>query len=76
MANQPELDIHAELRLIPPFAELSKEALVELAAAAQQRRVHAGTTLVEQGSPSPAMVLLFRGAGKITRATATDCGGG
>ena len=42
MAN-PDLDIHAELRLIPPFSELSKEAFGELANAAQQRRVHAGT---------------------------------
>ena len=72
MAN-PDLDIHAELRLVPPFAELSKEAFGELAGAAQQRRVHAGTTLVEQGAASPAMILMFRGAGKVTR---TTVGGG
>lgn len=74
MAN-PDLDIHAELRLIPPFSELTKEAFGELAGAAQQRRVHAGVALVEQGTASPAMVLLLRGAAKVTRTTPTTGGG-
>ncbi len=67
MAAQPDLDLSSELRTIAAFAELSKEALVEITSAAQQRRVHAMTTLVEQGVASTSMVLLLRGAGKITR---------
>jgi CRP-like cAMP-binding protein len=36
--------------------------------------VHAGIALVEQGLPSQAMVLLLRGAGKVTRTTIGDTG--
>lgn len=74
MAAQPDLDLHSELRLIAAFADLSKEALVEIVSASQQRRVHAGTALVEQGVASPSMVLLLRGAGKITRITVGEAG--
>jgi CRP/FNR family transcriptional regulator, cyclic AMP receptor protein len=74
MAPQPDLDLQAELRLIAAFAELSKEALVEIAAASAQRRVHAGTSLVEQGLPSPSMVVLLRGAAKVTRTTLGESG--
>jgi CRP-like cAMP-binding protein len=74
MASQNDLDLLAELRLIPTFSELSKEALVELVAAAAQRRVHAGMVLIEQGVPSAAMVILLRGAAKTTRIA--DGGGG
>src|SRR5262245_59899867 len=74
MAPQPDLDLNAELRLVAAFAKLSEEALVELASAAQQRRVHATTSLVEQGLASQALVLLLRGAAKVTRTLAGDSG--
>ena len=67
MASQNDLDLLAELRLVPTFVELSKEAHAELASAAAQRRVHAGVVLIEQGVPSAAMVILLRGAAKTTR---------
>jgi CRP-like cAMP-binding protein len=74
MASQTDLDLLAELRLLPMFADVSREAIVELAGAAAQRRVHAGVPLVEQGVASPGMVILLRGAAKVWRVA--DGGGG
>ena len=74
MASQTDLDLTAELRLVPAFADLSREAIVELAASAAQRRVHAGVALIEQGIVSPGIVILLRGAAKATRTA--DGGGG
>jgi CRP-like cAMP-binding protein len=69
MPAQSDLEIAQELRLVPPFAELAKELIHEIAAACSQRRVHAGTTLVEQGASAAVIGLdiLARGAVKITR---------
>ena len=66
-AQTTDLDIATELRQIPSFAEVGKDALTELAAAASQRRVHAGLPLVDQGVPSQSLVILVRGAAKLVR---------
>jgi CRP-like cAMP-binding protein len=62
-----DLDITTELRQIPSFAEVGKDALTELAAASSQRRVHAGISLVDQGVPSQSLIILVRGAAKLVR---------
>jgi CRP-like cAMP-binding protein len=67
MASSNDLDLVTELRLIPAFAEVAKEAMTEIAAAAAQRRAHAGTPLVDQGIVSPNLVMLLRGAAKTVR---------
>jgi CRP/FNR family transcriptional regulator, cyclic AMP receptor protein len=69
MPVQSDLEIVQELRLVPAFGELAKDLLHEIAAACSQRRVHAGTTLVEQGASAQVIGLdiLARGAVKITR---------
>ena len=68
MATQTtDLDISSELRQIAALADVSKEALTEMASAATQRRVHAGMSVVDQGIASPQMVLLARGAAKLVR---------
>jgi CRP-like cAMP-binding protein len=66
-AQTTDLDITTELRLVPSFADVAKEALMELAAASSQRRVGTGASLVDQGAPSQSLVLLVRGAAKVVR---------
>jgi CRP-like cAMP-binding protein len=66
-AQTTDLDVTTELRQIPSLAEVSKDALTELAAAASQRRVHAGLSLVDQGVPSQSLIVLVRGAAKLVR---------
>ena len=67
MASSNDLDLATELRLIPAFADVAKEAMTEIATAAAQRRAHAGTPLVDQGIVSPNLVMLLRGAAKTVR---------
>jgi CRP-like cAMP-binding protein len=67
MASSNDLDLATELRLIPAFADVAKEAMTDIATAAAQRRAHAGTPLVDQGIVSPNLVLLLRGAAKTVR---------
>jgi CRP-like cAMP-binding protein len=69
MPVQSELATQDELRAVPLFAELSREAIAELGATATQRRVHAGETLVEQGSMATHLEVLVRGAVKVVRTT-------
>jgi CRP-like cAMP-binding protein len=66
-AQTTDLDIATELRQIPSLAEVGKDAITELAAAASQRRVHAGMPLVDQGAVSNSLVILVRGAAKVVR---------
>jgi len=66
-AQTTDLDVITELRQIPSLAEVSKDALTELAAASSQRRVHAGLSLVDQGVPSQSLIILVRGAAKLVR---------
>jgi CRP-like cAMP-binding protein len=66
-AQTTDLDITTELRLVPSFADVAKEALMELAAASSQRRVGTGASLVDQGAPSQSLALLVRGAAKVVR---------
>ena len=74
MASQTDLDLATELRLLPTFADVSREAIVELAAAASQRRVHAGVSIVDQGVASAGLVFLLRGAAKVWRVADGDGG--
>ena len=69
MPAQSELEAVVELRAVGAFAELPRELLAELAATATQRRVHAGVTLIEQGSSAKQLDVLVRGAVKVVRAT-------
>jgi CRP-like cAMP-binding protein len=62
-----DFDILSELRQISAFAEVSKEALAEMALACTQRRVHSGQAIVDQGVPSQSLVILVRGAAKLVR---------
>ena len=55
MASIQDVDIFAELRSLPVFAELARDVVAELAASAVQRRVNAGVALVEQGKTSTAL---------------------
>jgi CRP-like cAMP-binding protein len=74
MAQLPDLDIYDELRTVPGFSDLSRELLVEIAAAATQRRVLAGATLVEHGAVASTLDVLARGAVKYVRITPTSDG--
>jgi CRP-like cAMP-binding protein len=74
MASPNDLDLSTELRLIPALADVGKEALVDIVAAATQRRAHAGVALVEQGIASPHLVMLVRGAAKVVRTVASGSG--
>jgi CRP-like cAMP-binding protein len=67
MASSNDLDLATELRLIPAFADVAKEAMTEIATASAQRRAHAGTPLIDQGIVSPNLVMLLRGAAKTVR---------
>jgi CRP-like cAMP-binding protein len=68
MATQTtDLDIPSELRQIGAFCDVGKDALLEMSAAATQRRVHAGIAIVDQGLVSPSLVMLVRGAAKLVR---------
>jgi CRP-like cAMP-binding protein len=69
MPVQSELAPPEELRAVPMFAELSREMLAELGTAATQRRVHAGVTLIEQGTMATQLEVLARGAVKVARTT-------
>lgn len=71
MASSTNLNLATELRLIPAFADVAKEAMTELAAASAQRRAHAGTPLIDQGIASPNAVMLLRGAAKTVRSVPT-----
>jgi CRP-like cAMP-binding protein len=62
-----ELDIFGELRQLAVFSEVGREALAEMALACAQRRVNAGASLVDQGIPSLALVIVVRGAAKTVR---------
>jgi CRP-like cAMP-binding protein len=72
MASPNDLDLASELRLIPSFAEVAKDALSELALSSTQKRAHAGTPLVDQGLVSPNLVMLLRGAAKTVRVIKSD----
>src|SRR5258706_10980518 len=74
MASMSDLDLSTELRLIAAFADVSKEALAEVVAAAAQKRAHSGTALVEQGLASPHLVVLVRGAAKAVRTVPSGSG--
>jgi CRP-like cAMP-binding protein len=74
MASSTDLDLNTELRLVPSFTELTKEAHFDLVASASQRRAHAGVVLVEQGVPSNACQILLRGAAKIVRTAPAKTG--
>jgi CRP-like cAMP-binding protein len=69
MTTPAELEPQEELRALPGMAELPRELLVELALGATQRRVHAGASLVEQGTVQSRLDLLVRGAVKVVRTT-------
>jgi CRP-like cAMP-binding protein len=70
MPPSSELDLFTELRAAPVFAEMPRDALVDLAAAMQQLRVHANTPLVEQGTVATSLFFLLRGAAKTVRVAA------
>ena len=67
MAVQSDLTPQDELRAVPAFVELPRETISELGAAATQRRVHAGVTLIDQGSVATHLEVLARGAVKVVR---------
>ncbi len=69
MPVQSELATQDELRAVPMFGELSRETIADLGIMATQRRVHAGVTLVEQGSMATHFEVLVRGAVKVVRTT-------
>jgi CRP-like cAMP-binding protein len=69
MGGHGELEAQDELQAVPALAELPREVLGELAATASQRRVHAGVTLVDQGTPATHLEVLARGAVKVVRTT-------
>src|ERR1700733_10331911 len=73
-AQTTDLDIATELRQIPSLADVGKDALGELAAAASQRRVHAGLTIVDQGVQSQSLTILVRGAAKLVRTLGSEGG--
>jgi CRP/FNR family transcriptional regulator len=75
MASPTDLDLSTELRAIAVLAELGKDAIADIVAAAAQRKAHAGVSLVEQGVASPHLIFLVRGAAKVVR-TVTSAGGG
>ena len=64
------LPLRDEIMGMPELAALTSEAAAELALAAQPRHVESGALLVQQGASSQPLVLLFRGACKVTRTTA------
>ena len=74
MSSLHDLDPHKELSLVPGFAELTPDALTELALHAVQRRVPVRELVVEQGQVAPGLVFLVRGAIKSARTTATSEG--
>lgn len=74
MVVPQDLEIAEELRALPAFSELSKELLAELASAAVQHRMHAGVTLLDQGTVGGSFVVLARGAVKMVRTTAHASG--
>src|SRR5208282_4093521 len=69
-----DLDVAAELRATPGFAELPDESVAEIAALVSQRRVLAQVPLVEQDVVSSSWAMLVRGAAKTTRAAPTAAG--
>jgi CRP-like cAMP-binding protein len=74
MPSSNDLDRAAELRAIPGFADLPKEAVAELVPLVVERRLLAQTPIVEQGVPSSSWFALVRGAAKTTRTTQTVAG--
>jgi CRP-like cAMP-binding protein len=74
MSPPPDLDAHAELRLIPGLAEVSTEALAELASLVVQKRMHAQQVLVEQGVVQHELQFLVRGAAKVVRSAGPNGG--
>jgi CRP-like cAMP-binding protein len=69
MPPHVDLEVHDELRAVPALAELPRELLAELCLTSVQRRVHAGATLIEQGSTATHLEVLARGAVKVVRTT-------
>ncbi len=67
-AASNDLDIFGELRQLAAFAEVGRDALAEMAVACAQRRVNASISLVDQGVPSQALVIMVRGSAKTVRA--------
>jgi CRP-like cAMP-binding protein len=67
--GQMDLEAQDELQAVPAFAELSREVIAELTMSSTQRRVHAGVTIIEQGSAAPHLEVLARGAVKSVRTT-------
>jgi CRP-like cAMP-binding protein len=67
VASTGDLDVLAELRQMPMLGEVPREIVVDLATRVVQRRVHAGTRIIEQGKPSTHLLMLVRGAAKIVR---------
>lgn len=66
-AASHDLDVLAELRLLPALAEVAPDTLAELAKLVVQRRVHAQNLLVEQAVASQELLVLARGAAKVVR---------
>jgi len=69
MGGHTDLQTLDELRAVPALAELPREVLLELGAMSVQRRLHAGVTLVDQGSLATHLEILVRGAIKVVRTT-------
>ena len=57
---------------MPGLGEVPREVVADLAARVTQRRVNAGTHIVEQGKASAALVMIARGAAKTVRAVTDD----
>ena len=70
MPPSSDLDLFTELRAAAVFAELPRDAIIDLAASMQQLRVHASTPLVEQGTVATSLFFLLRGASKTVRVAA------
>jgi CRP-like cAMP-binding protein len=64
-----DLEPQDELQAVPALAELPRELLADLSVTAAQRRLHAGATLIEQGSIATHLEVLVRGAVKVVRTT-------
>ncbi|HEY8091115.1 MAG TPA: Crp/Fnr family transcriptional regulator [Polyangiaceae bacterium] len=67
--GQTDLEPQDELQSVPALADLPRELLAELSMTATQRRLHAGVTLVEQGTTATHLEVLVRGAVKVVRTT-------
>jgi CRP-like cAMP-binding protein len=74
MSTLHDLDVAAELPLVPGLGDVSPEALAEIAAVITQRRVAARGVATEQGVVPVGLAILVRGAVKAVRTTSSGQG--